>query len=109
MMNAQTGRSLTRDEHIKQSIKDILLTPIGSRVMRRHYGSYLFHLIDQPNHEATQLKMMSACVMALTAYEPRITLDSINFVPDCEKLTLNLVYTINDESETDYKTLNLEL
>ena len=47
-MNASSGHAITDNEHIAQSIGDILLTPIGSRVMRRAYGSQLFNLIDQP-------------------------------------------------------------
>ena len=37
-MNTQNGRSLTELDHLRQSIVDILNTPIGSRVMRRDYG-----------------------------------------------------------------------
>ncbi|MBJ3641459.1 baseplate assembly protein, partial [Salmonella enterica subsp. enterica serovar Weltevreden] len=43
-MNASSGHAITDNEHIAQSIGDILLTPIGSRVMRRAYGSQLFNL-----------------------------------------------------------------
>ena len=32
---------------IEESIKDILLTPLGSRVMLPEYGSRLFELIDR--------------------------------------------------------------
>ena len=49
-MNVLNGRSLTGLDHLKQSIADILNTPIGSRVMRRDYGSKLFSLIDAPLH-----------------------------------------------------------
>ena len=34
-MNNQTGLSISEAEHIRQSVRDILVTPIGSRVMRR--------------------------------------------------------------------------
>lgn len=42
-MNRETGKALTGIEHIQQSIRDILVTPIGSRVMRRKYGSALVY------------------------------------------------------------------
>ena len=38
-MNSQTGLSVTEVEHIRQSVRDILVTPVGSRVMRREYGT----------------------------------------------------------------------
>jgi uncharacterized protein len=97
-MNSITGRTLTDDAHIKQSIKDIILTPIGSRVERRDYGSMLFFLIDHPNHAATQLKIMSATVMALTQWEPRITIDSMQFTISKEKLLLELTYYLKSQS-----------
>ena len=41
-MDRVTGKAIGRDEHIPQSIGDILQTPKGTRVMRRDYGaSYL--------------------------------------------------------------------
>lgn len=34
-MNRETGRAITDVEHVGQSCRDILRTPVGSRVMRR--------------------------------------------------------------------------
>ena len=54
-MDAKTGRRLEGDDHLRQSIADILTTPIGSRVLRRDYGSMLLDLIDQlGNSEGTR-------------------------------------------------------
>ena len=48
-MNRFTGEKITNETaHIKQSIADILLTPIGSRIQRRDYGSRMPELIDRP-------------------------------------------------------------
>ena len=47
-MSNRNGSYLTDEEHLKQSIIDILTTPVGSRVICREYGSNLFKLIDQP-------------------------------------------------------------
>lgn len=77
-MNAATGKHLSESDHIKQSVRDILTTPIGSRIMRREYGSELIDLIDQPHNEATRLRMIAATVHALTLWEPRIKITRIN-------------------------------
>ncbi|CRY18829.1 phage baseplate assembly protein [Yersinia enterocolitica] len=45
-MSRNTGRAITDADHISQSIADILITPVGSRVTRRTYGSLLSELID---------------------------------------------------------------
>ena len=38
-MNRETGKLVDNTEHLKQSIRDILSTRIGTRVMLREYGS----------------------------------------------------------------------
>jgi len=74
-MNRKTGRAIDDDvEHIRQSIVDILTTPIGSRVKRRTYGSLIPTLIDQPINPANRLRLTAATVMALIHWEPRISL-----------------------------------
>jgi phage baseplate assembly protein W len=76
-MSAQTGRSIDGMDHLRQSVTDILTTPIGSRVMRREYGSLLPELIDQPLHGATLLRAYAATVLALTRWEPRLQITRV--------------------------------
>ena len=77
-MNQQTGLALTDTDHIRQSVRDILLTPQGSRISRREYGSVLFALTDQPQNEALNLQIMAAVYGALSRWEPRIGLNTVN-------------------------------
>ncbi|HEG1688416.1 TPA: GPW/gp25 family protein [Enterobacter cloacae] len=78
-MNRNTGLGISDTEHISQSMRDILLTPVGSRVMRREYGSLLSALIDMPQNPALRLQIMVACYSAIQKWEPRIRLTAINF------------------------------
>ena len=77
-MNAHTGRAIDSLAHIQQSVADILTTPIGSRVMRREYGSLLPELIDQPLNDTTLLQAYAASVMAITRWEPRVRVLRVN-------------------------------
>jgi len=70
--DAKTGKALDGIAHLRQSIRDILTTPIGSRVMRREYGSRLFDLIDNPLNQQTLVEMFAATAEALSRWEPRI-------------------------------------
>ena len=65
-MNAAGTGTLTDEDHV------------GSRLMRRNYGSLCPDLIDSPQNDVTRLQLMSAAVIALAAWEPRIVLDTIN-------------------------------
>ncbi len=82
-MDRNTGKPLDGNAHLAQSIGDILTTPIGSRVMRRDYGSMLFELIDQPLNPATILLTYAATAMAIRRWEPRLRLKRVRlFAPD---------------------------
>ena len=76
-MNRTTGQVVTDTEHLSQSVRDILSTPLGSRIARREYGSLLSSLIDLPQNPALRLQVMAAAYTALSRWEPRLTLDTI--------------------------------
>lgn len=77
-MNQQTGKALPDTAHIRQSVRDILITPQGSRIARREYGSMLFALTDQPQNDALNLQLMAAIYAALSRWEPRVRINTIN-------------------------------
>lgn len=76
-MNAETGKPLDGLDHLRQSIRDILTTPIGSRIMRRDYGSRLFQLIDAPINRDTITDIYAATAEALLKWEPRIDVTQV--------------------------------
>lgn len=84
MMNRDTGRAMEEGEHIRQSIRDILTTPLGSRVMRRDYGSLIPDLIDHPGNQANRLRLMAATVMAIIQWEPRVQVTSATLALDLD-------------------------
>ncbi|MGB0468572.1 MAG: GPW/gp25 family protein [Pontibacterium sp.] len=79
-MNAESGQALEGIAHLKQSVRDILTTPIGSRVMRRGYGSHLFELIDNPANSETIADIIAATAEALVTWEPRILVKKVTVV-----------------------------
>lgn len=82
MMNRTTGQRLDAMAHLRQSIGDILSTPIGSRVMRREYGSLVPALIDKPDNLATQTRFFAAAASALMRWEPRLKVDRMAITSD---------------------------
>ncbi|EDW3053794.1 baseplate assembly protein [Salmonella enterica subsp. enterica] len=77
-MNPNGTGTLNDTDQLWNSVNDILLTPLASRVMRRDYGSLIPDLIDSPQNQTTRLQCMSAAVIALTRWEPRIALNKID-------------------------------
>lgn len=76
-MDGRTGMFTDDLAHLRQSIVDVLTTPIGSRLQRRDYGSLLPELIDQPFNDETRLRLFGATATALMRWEPRIRLTRI--------------------------------
>lgn len=76
------GRSLGDNAHLAQSVGDILTTPIGTRVMRRDYGSMLTDLIDQPANSVTRQLIFAASAVALSRWEPRLALRKVGISTD---------------------------
>ena len=54
-----------------------LLLDALARVMRRHYGSEVPELIDQPLNGATILRIYAATAHAVLLWEPRIALTGL--------------------------------
>lgn len=80
-MSNRTGAPLDGVDHLSQSVRDILTTPVGSRVMRRDYGSRIFELIDQPFGEALQRRIVAATAEALQRWEPRFRVRQVAVAP----------------------------
>lgn len=76
------------------------LTPVGSRVMRRDYGSLLASMIDQPQTPALELQIKVACYMAVLKWEPRVTLSSVTTERSFDgRMTVTLTGQHNDTGQ----------
>jgi phage baseplate assembly protein W len=80
-MNATTGREVDGLDHLRQSIKDILSTRVGTRVMRRDYGSDVPNLIDRPVNQELSVDIYVAIATALDKWEPRLRLRKASMTP----------------------------
>lgn len=76
-MNINNGKPISEIAHIKQSIANILTTPIGSRIMRRNYGSRLFEKIDRPINGELIAEIYSDIIEAIFTWEPRFEVEQV--------------------------------
>ena len=90
-VSASTGQPLSDLDHLHQSIRDILTTRIGTRVLCREYGSRLSKFIDNPTNPALEIELYAATADALARWEPRFRLERVQFVEVSPgKIVLNL-------------------
>ncbi|MER2097037.1 MAG: GPW/gp25 family protein [Pseudomonas qingdaonensis] len=79
-MSRHGGQTLSGIGHLRQSIEDILTTPLGSRRMRPDYGSKLRRFIDLPVNEGWKSAVQAEVARALTRWEPRLKLQRVRVV-----------------------------
>lgn len=79
-MDRRTGKPLSGLAHLRQSIEDILTTPIGSRRMRPEYGSSLRRYVDLPVNEGWKSAVQAEVARALGRWEPRLRLERVKVV-----------------------------
>lgn len=91
-VSAIGGAPLSDWQHTEQSIAKILTTPIGSRVMRREFGSRLHDLIDAKMVQRNVLALYVAAAEAIARWEPRfaLTVASIDETSPNGRVTLQL-------------------
>ncbi|MFP3016328.1 MAG: GPW/gp25 family protein [Wolbachia sp.] len=97
-MSATSGKELEGLDHLRQSIIDILTTPINNRIMRRDYGSRLFELVDKPVNRDLTLEIYAATAEALEKWEKRFKLKKVKITEVKEgkvKLDLEGLYLPN--------------
>ena len=76
-MNRETGKPLSDADHLRQSIRDILSTRIGTRTMLRDYGSNIPELVDEPINRSTIAAIKADVINALNVWEPRMKINRV--------------------------------
>jgi phage baseplate assembly protein W len=79
-MDRNTGRPIDGVARLQQSVRDILETPIGTRVMNREYGSRLFELLDSPVDDHFRVEVFAAVADAVRRWEPGFQLKRVRLV-----------------------------
>lgn len=79
-VDRSTGQQSTGLDHLKQSIEDILTTPLKSRRMRPEYGSNLRRFVDLPVNEGWKSAVQAEVARALGRWEPRLQLERVKIV-----------------------------
>lgn len=79
-MDRRSGQPLSGIAHLRQSIEDILTTPLGSRRMRPDYGSQLRRYVDLPVNDGWKSAVQAEVARALGRWEPRLALERVRVV-----------------------------
>ncbi len=97
-VDSRGGIALTSGaEEITASLRMILSTALGERVMRPEFGCAIWDHIFDPITPSTLGAMTNAVREAVTRWEPRVELESVDAEPNPEnpgQVDIDIVYTI---------------
>lgn len=84
-INTHGGLAMTDERsELSQSIRIILSTPLGQRVMHPTFGSRLQELVFAPNNNQTTAQARRYVEEALGMWEPRIQVSQVDVRPDSQ-------------------------
>lgn len=100
---SEVDETVTDVAAIKQSIRNIILTPKGSLPGKPKFGSDIYKVIFAPLDSLTKSMAKNYIKEALNEYETRITVSSINLtsVEEYNKLVIEVVFTYDGGITTD--------
>ncbi len=89
----QGGMALTSERtELDQSIRIILSTSPGQRVMRPNFGCRLYELVFAPNNSHTAAQARRYVEEALGMWEPRIRVTKVDARPDEQERSRLIIY-----------------
>ncbi len=91
---------------VAESIKRILETPIGTRVMRPEFGSRLYELIDKRMDEKWKLDFIRFAAEAINKWEKRVKLVSVELRKiEGSKVYYTLHFDNGEEIEGEFSSV----
>ncbi len=70
------------EENVRESIRVILLTEPGERLLRPGFGCGLRRFLFEPNTATTRALIRERIVRAISDWEPRVRLEAVEVEPD---------------------------
>ena len=74
----------TGSDKLKENLKQIILTGVGERVMRRSYGGGVWQVVHDPNNSALRAIVQHQVAKTITCWETRVVLQEVAVTQDKE-------------------------
>ncbi|MFP4182781.1 MAG: GPW/gp25 family protein [Thiohalospira sp.] len=83
-MDRHTGKRIEGTAQLAQSLRDVLNTRPGTRVMLREYGSALPDLVDEPVDGRFEVEVYAAVADAARRWVPRLRVEQVQMAGQTE-------------------------
>ncbi|MCO6434761.1 GPW/gp25 family protein [Nitrosomonas nitrosa] len=70
------------EDNVRESIRIILMTEQGERIMRETFGCSLRQYLFEPNNAATHQRIRETIIHNINRWEPRVIVDDVTVEPE---------------------------
>ena len=89
-------------DQIKHNITSLMWYMIGQRFRQEDFGTRLWECIEEPNTQALNYLIKEFLNDALSKWEGRITVDTIEMTRSSTKVAILVTYTLNNTNTSQY-------
>lgn len=93
---------------IKENLTALIYYMIGQRIRQENFGTRLWECIEEPNTQALAFLIKDFLTQAITSWEDRITIQSIDVARVGSKISILLTYVINGTNSSQYVNVEYE-
>lgn len=100
------------EDNVRESIRIILLTEPGERIMRENFGGGLREFLSEPNTVTTRQLLIQRITRALERWEPRITVQEVTAEPnpdDARRIDIVIDFRLVASQQSEQMGLALQL
>jgi hypothetical protein len=100
------------EENVRESIRLILLTEPGERLMREDFGCGLRRFLFEPNTVTTRTLIRERIARAIARWEPRVRLEEVSVEADPQNdrlIVINLLFRLVATQTTSRLNMSLQL
>lgn len=98
-MDINTGKTLSKEDSLKQSIKLVLLTLKGERILNRNFGSSIVSYLGMPVNSVV-MKINAEVISSVQKDDSRILVDKV-VITNNNNSGLNIYVTYNGKGEVN--------
>ena len=70
------------EDNVRESLRIILMTEMGERLMREDFGCGLRQYLFEPNIVTTRQRIQESIVQSIGRWEPRVSVSDVSVDPD---------------------------
>lgn len=100
-------RPITNEVAIRRAIKNLILTPVGSKPFNPDYGTDVGNFLFSTPDGLTELGFRESIIEAINRFEPRAIVDSVNFNYENNDVQIIVSYTIRNLGQRDRVTTTI--